>query len=194
MFTHIFHRLHSFFKHPRFFPLLIFNSVSCVCIHAVGDCLEQNLIERCAIPYDYSRTVKFAATGIFSGSSDHCWYYLLDRSFPGVKSRSVIIKVTLDQFFYTAFEIICFFIIYNLIDGKGFEGGVAELKGKFLEVLTVSYIFWPILQFINFKFVPLSLRVIYSEVMSLIWCMYLSWAKHRDTRNATVTNSKKRET
>ena len=191
MFTHILHRLRSFFKQPRFVPLLIFNCVSCVAIHAVGDCLEQKLIERRAVPYNYNRTIKFSATGLFSGTSDHCWYYFLDKGFPGVNNRTVFIKVTLDQFFYTAFEIICFFLLYNIIDGKGFKGGISELKEKFLEVLTVSYLFWPILQLFNFKFVPLSLRVIYSEVMSLIWCMYLSWATHRNILNATV---KKRDT
>ena len=193
MFTHIFHRLRSFFKHPRFLPLLFFNGVSCVVIHAVGDCLEQKLIER-QMPYDYHRTVKFAATGIFSGTSDHVWYYMLDKGFPGVNNRSVIIKVTLDQFFYTAFEIVCFFLIYNIIDGKGIKGGISELKEKYFEILTVSYVFWPILQLVNFKFVPLSLRVIYSEVMSLIWCMYLSWATHREFKHSTIGKSKKRDT
>lgn len=186
MFRNIFSRIGLFFKQPKFAPLLVFNGISCLAMDSLADCLEQKVIEKRPIPYDYDRTVKFATTGLFGSCSDQVWYYILERGFPGVGNKFVFIKVTLDQVFYSAFEIICFFIIYNLIDGKSFNGGIRELKEKFFEVLTVSYLVWPTLQIINFKFVPFSLRVLYSEAASLIWSIYLSWVKHRDSKQATT--------
>ena len=189
MFKHAFIRLQLFFKKPKFIPLLLFNGLSCVVMDSIADCFEQKIIENRPTPYDYNRTFTFSATGFFGGCSDHIWYYLIEKGFPGRTRRNITIKVTLDQFFYSAFEIVGFFILYNLIDGKGYREGIDELKKKFVETLTVSYLIWPIAQIINFTFVPLSLRVIYSEVVSLVWSTYLSWVKHRDC----ITESDVRE-
>lgn len=46
----------------------------------------------------------------------------------------------------------------------------------------VDWAFWPAAQFINFRFVPGSLRVLYVSFAALLWNIFLSYIKHDHVR------------
>jgi protein Mpv17 len=50
-----------------------------------------------------------------------------------------------------------------------------KLSSTYWPALSRNWMIWPIVQFINFKYVPLELRVLVVNVVSLGWNCYLSY-------------------
>ena len=89
--------------------LLLTNVVSGVMVDASGDYIVQKAIERSS-PYDYPRTGRMAAVGVYLTVPDHYWYKLLDRRFPGRTPKTVTLKVLLDCAIMGPVNIVLFYL------------------------------------------------------------------------------------
>lgn len=47
----------------------------------------------------------------------------------------------------------------------------------------MDVVFWPVVQVVNFYYLPTSLRLVYVNSMSLIWAIILSYFKHNVSDN-----------
>ncbi|KAI8050576.1 hypothetical protein BDF22DRAFT_777939 [Syncephalis plumigaleata] len=141
---------------------------------------------------DITRTARFAAYGFAIAPIIHHWYALLDRRFPlpvassGVDTRmntrmlgQVVKRVLGDQVMFAPVGLAVFFSIMTLFEG----GGVAQIKEKlktsYVSALSVNYMVWPAVQFVNFCFVPLLLRVPFVSAVSVFWNSYLSYLNNQ---------------
>ena len=50
-----------------------------------------------------------------------------------------------------------------------------KLQKSYISGLKANYMVWPLVQAINFKFVPLDLRVLVVNIVSLGWNCFLSY-------------------
>jgi len=50
-----------------------------------------------------------------------------------------------------------------------------KLEKHYWEGLKANYMLWPMVQFVNFKFVPLEHRVLVVNIVSLGWNCFLSY-------------------
>ena len=87
--------------------LLLTNTVVSVVVDGLGDVIEQKLERTC--PYDWPRTLRMAATGLFLGPISHYWYRWLDRVLPGKGTVTIAKKITLEQFTIAPAEIASFY-------------------------------------------------------------------------------------
>jgi len=55
--------------------------------------------------------------------------------------------------------------------------------------MIVNWKLWPAANFVNFKFVPVQLQVLFANFVALIWNTYLSWATSRDVTVEEITES-----
>lgn len=57
------------------------------------------------------------------------------------------------------------------------EGGSPsdKLAKSYVPALTANYMIWPLVQAVNFRFVPLHHRVLFVNVISIGWNCYLSF-------------------
>jgi len=74
----------------------------------------------------------------------------------------------------------CFYVGLSTLEGKGREAVFAEWRDKFPNTWAISVFIWPILQTINFKFVPAPYRPIYVGVFSFFWTTGLSGLKYSE--------------
>lgn len=56
---------------------------------------------------------------------------------------------------------------------------IPNLKQNVWAAMLVNWKLWPAANFINFKFVPPQLQVLFANFVALIWNFYLSWATSR---------------
>ncbi|EGC31015.1 hypothetical protein DICPUDRAFT_83072 [Dictyostelium purpureum] len=134
--------------------------------------IAQKLIEKKNI--DWSRVAKFTVWGLISSPLVHFWHIILDRLFRNIKGQyQTWGKMIVDQLVFAPFINIAFYTVLALLDGKP-KSILFKLYFDLFPTLKASWKVWPIAQFINFKFVPSHLRVLFGNLIGFLWGMYLA--------------------
>ncbi|CAG8495342.1 1499_t:CDS:10, partial [Scutellospora calospora] len=159
-------------------------STSTKSLHKIEEKIEKKLPS--SIPtnesFNYIRTLRFSSYGFLIAPVVHTWFSFLDRRFPlpqitispqinispqisvsknllATQMNVVIKRLTADQIVFAPFGLFLFFNIIGLLEGHD----INEIKEKFHEAyipaLKANYAVWPIVQLINFRFLPLRYRL-----------------------------------
>ncbi|KAJ2635500.1 hypothetical protein GGF40_003576 [Coemansia sp. RSA 1286] len=152
----------------------------------LGDVLAQTIEahnSKRRFNWDRSRTLRFIAWGSICAPIFHNWYLFLNRIYPitTLASKrnftiSVTKRVVTDQLVYAPLGIAGFFMAMNLMEGGGWQSGKKRLKEYFVPTLKANYAVWPVVQMVNFGFVPVLYRVPFSSIVSVFWNAFISWA------------------
>jgi len=113
------------------------------------------------------------------------WYHWLETAFPSTSPKVVVKKLVLDQFLLTPWVVVIFFVGMAALEGKRGEALLSELKQKGITTFILDCCYWLPVQYINFKFVPVWLRVTYIGVTTFIWLNVLSFIKSLPTTSNT---------
>ncbi|KAK3090139.1 hypothetical protein FSP39_009459 [Pinctada imbricata] len=165
--------------------LWITNTVASGSLLGLGDLITQNIEIRYARSkesdkpqkrhIDWKRAGRMLTVGITLGPVGHLWYsHLVDKLVKGAGVKVTLKKILADQTFAGPF-----FCRMNLLEGKGLNAGVEEVKEKFLTVYLMDWIIWPPAQFINFQYLPVKYRMVYVSFLTLCWNTILSYIKHK---------------
>ncbi|KOC67938.1 Mpv17-like protein 2 [Habropoda laboriosa] len=187
--------------------LLITNTVSCGLMMAAGDIIQQrseylkknkylpggtyvmaasleddkkfkNSMNFYVYTHDYVRTKNMTVVGLLQGPFHHWFYMILDRAFPGRNVMSVIKKTCLDQTIASPTCLGIFFVGLGVLEHKNFNAIYEEVKMKLYDTWKVDCCFWPPTQCVNFFFIPLRYRVLYTNFMTMIYDIFLSYIKY----------------
>lgn len=158
--------------------------------------------------------VKHASFSFVSVPMMHYYYGWIDKLFTGQEGAWVIlVQLLIDQALFSPFFYVVYYIYMGLVNNK--LGDVHRQITKelipvglllhlhphlfiatFLLLLTLpetsidSAKFWTVVQFINFKFVPTELRILFGNVCNLLWSVY--WLLQMDN-NAKKEDQKKKK-
>ncbi|XP_061481979.1 mpv17-like protein 2 [Rhineura floridana] len=164
--------------------LIITNTVSSGFLLGTADIVQQAL-ERRQNPtrkWDVDRAAHMFITGCSMGPLLHYWYFLVDKITPrkGLEHfKVVVIKVMIDQSFAPFFG--CwYFTMMGLLQGHSLADSLKEFREKFWDYYLAELTLWPAAQMVNFLFLPPHYRVLFVNVVTLGWNMYLSYLKHRN--------------
>jgi len=105
------------------------------------------------------------------------WYSWLDGKFPCTSGAVVSKKLLLDQFIFTPWVVVIFYVGMAWLEGKQGPESWLELQQKGVATFLLDCIFWLPVQFINFMFVPPWLRVAFIGVMTFLWLNVLAYIK-----------------
>ncbi|CAK9818529.1 Mpv17-like protein 2 [Anthophora quadrimaculata] len=187
--------------------LLVTNTVSCGLMMAAGDTIQQRseyLKKNKYLPsgtyvmaasleddkkfknstitdqysHDYVRTKNMTVVGFLQGPFHHWFYMFLDRVVPGRNVISVIKKTCLDQTIASPTCLGIFFVGLGVLEHKNFDVICEEVKMKLYDTWKVDCCFWPPTQCVNFFFIPLRYRVLYTNFMTMIYDIFLSYIKY----------------
>ena len=129
-------------------------------------------------------------------------YQVLDRTFPGHTGRIIAKKLIADQIIFSPICLLAFFftlclsrkVLRNADDAiisqniakdsqnhpnlenevKELNTLIEELRHKGILLYLSEWIIWPPAQFINFYFLPTQFRVLYDNLVSLLYDIYTS--------------------
>ena len=126
--------------------------------------------------HDWKRTADVAITGFtYSGPISHTWYAILE-AVVRIEHRllGILVRLMLDIVIFSPVAVGGYFTWRALLNGEGLDGVALNLKVKWEKALYASWQFWPIANIVNFSFVPVQFRVLYNNMLSLLWSGYLS--------------------
>ncbi|CAI2168797.1 13440_t:CDS:2 [Funneliformis geosporum] len=155
--------------------------------------------------FDFNRLGRITTYGFSIAPIIHTWFTFLDKRFPFnndnnmrplssqklllnkknflIKQNQMVFKrVLLDQIAFAPFGLCLFFGSIGILEGRDFEGIKQKFEEAYLPALKANYTVWPLVQFVNFKFLPLRYRVPFVSSVGVLWTAYLSLL------NSTTTN------
>lgn len=162
--------------------LLMTNTMTCGILLTGGDLIQQRIEKAMGTQssHDWARTSRMFAVGLSQGPPHHYWYVWLDRLLPKKDIRTVVLKIMCDQFVAAPFFAITFFFGMGILEDKRMSECWQEFVKKFPTVYLFDWCIWPPTQYINFVWIPPAFRVLYVNIVTVIWDVFLSYIKHYD--------------
>lgn len=144
---------------------------------ACGDQIAQNLIEKRKFKdINFKRTGHFACIGFFlAGPATRRWYGILDKHIGSKGGTVVLKKVACDQLLFAPTFLAVLLSAIGFSQGRDIQNLTAKLKNEYPDILLSNYKIWPMVQLVNFYFVPLQYQVLTVQSVALLWNTYISY-------------------
>jgi hypothetical protein len=160
--------------------------------------------------WDFKRTLRFAAYNFCVAPLGGKWYMFLDKYFPmpvvtGVVSKAIqnqamkkangiaIKRMITDQTLFAPAGLVVFFTAMGLSETGKWEGVKEKFRDAYVPALIANYKVWPLVQFINFKFMPLQYRLPFASSIGIVWNAYLSWLNNASKQEEQVLQKLEKE-
>lgn len=148
-----------------------------------------------AIEYDLIKTLHFCLFSVITTPAVCYWYEWLGRTFP-IRAgawwnrrstlKQVGLRVLMDQLCFAPLSLALMLIWMALLkfpfqNPQLLPNWITEdvnhhiFQKEFPQILLVNYYVWPFVQFVNFLLVPLQYRVVFVNVVGVVWNLYLCW-------------------
>ncbi|EPS65622.1 hypothetical protein M569_09156, partial [Genlisea aurea] len=151
-------------------------SVTAALIYAAADATSQKLVGEASEEYNIARTLRVAGYGmLLLGPSLHYWYNFMSRIFPRCDLLSTFQKIALGQTIYGPAMTALFFSINGAFRGENGSEIAARLKRDLLPTLINGAMYWPLCDFVTFKFIPVHLQPLVTNSFSFLWTIYLTY-------------------
>lgn len=145
-------------------------------IALASDLIAQRLGAPGRARVNWRRSLSIALYGlIWTGPSNHYWQLFLERLFP-TKNDPLrpAKKVAFEQLTFGPLNTIVFMVYISMIvEGRSWNATSLKIRADYPNVQLNGWRLWPLTQFINQSFVPLDLRVLWSNMVALLWTTYM---------------------
>ncbi|AEE82392.1 Peroxisomal membrane protein PMP22 [Arabidopsis thaliana] len=120
--------------------------------------------------------LKVIFAGGFLGPAGHFFHTYLDKFFKGKKdTQTVAKKVILEQLTLSPLNHLLFMIYYGVVIERTPWTLVRErIKKTYPTVQLTAWTFFPVVGWINYKYVPLHFRVILHSLVAFFWGIFLT--------------------
>ncbi|KAG9129821.1 hypothetical protein Leryth_016026 [Lithospermum erythrorhizon] len=126
--------------------------------------------------YDLLRTSRMAGYGLLLlGPTLHYWFNFVSKILPKRDLVSTLKKMALAQTIYGPFMTVVFFSGNAALQGERGDAIIARLKRDLKPTMINGVMYWPLCDFITFKFVPVHLQPLVSNSFSYIWNVYMTY-------------------
>lgn len=121
----------------------------------------------------------------FVGPVGHFWYEALDRfirhklQFQPKSLRFVSAKVALDGLICGPLDLLVFFTYMGFSAGKSVSQVKEDVKRDFIPALALEGGVWPLVQIVNFRYVPVRYQLLYVNIFCLVDSAFLSWLEQQ---------------
>lgn len=135
---------------------------------------------------DVKRTAIFTFLGgVLITPVLHVWYGFLGSRLPGVSTAAVAKRLALDQLGFAPTFLPVFLSSVLTLEGNA-EQIPDKLRADWWPVTKANWGVWVPAQILNFRFVPGSMQVLFSNVVGLLWNAYLSYVSHAEVPKALL--------
>ena len=152
----------------------------------VGQCIEQYHADTNANGIgglkhlDLDRLVRFSTMGMFlQAPATHYYYLALDYYLPPTPlpwTHTTFFKLAIDQTIYGPSYLFLVIVYLAIIEGSSWHNIQEQLQDNYWTTLFNSWFVWIPASVVNMAYVPPAFRVLYCNVVSGGWSIYLSLA------------------
>ncbi|KAG7540476.1 Mpv17/PMP22 [Arabidopsis thaliana x Arabidopsis arenosa] len=155
-------------------------SVTSSLIYIAADLSSQTIPQASVESYDLVRTARMAGYGLLIlGPTLHYWFNLMSRLFPKRDLITTFKKMAMGQTVYGPAMNVVFFSLNAALQGENGSEIVARLKRDLLPTMLNGVMYWPLCDFITFKFCPVHLQPLVSNSFSYLWTIYITYMASR---------------
>ena len=132
-------------------------------------------------PVVFSRILSAFLVGLlFFGPAANAWYEMIFKVLPSTSLVSTIQKAALGQIFFGP-TFTCVFFAAGLIESGTFSLGAwfSKIKNDLPGVWASGLGYWPLVDFISYKVVPVQWIPLFVNFCSFVWTIYLSLVANR---------------
>ena len=144
-------------------------------LSAISDVVSQKLtgIQKIQLKRLLFKVIFGAA---YLGPFGHFFHLILDKIFKGKRdSKTVAKKVLIEQLTSNPWNNLLFMIYYGLVvEGQPWVNVKAKVKKDYPSVQYTSWTVWPVVGWINHKFMPLHFRVVFQSLVAFFWGVFLN--------------------
>lgn len=156
-------------------PILT-KSVTSALIYTAADLSSQAIVRQSSEPFDFVRTLRMAGYGmIILGPTLHFWFNFMSKLFPRTDLFSTLMKMVMGQTLYGPAMTVIFFSFNAHLQGETGTEIVARLKRDLLPTFLSGVMYWPLCDFITFRFIPVHLQPLVSNSFSYLWTIYITY-------------------
>lgn len=116
----------------------------------------------------------FVYGALFQAPFAHNWFQVLDRLIPLGGSKSLLLKVLVDQSVAAPTYTAAFFMARGLLAGKTTDEMADKFQQDYPQAVAKAAVVFGGANLINFYFVPLQFRVLFVNCTAFAWNTYLA--------------------
>ncbi|KAJ4962941.1 hypothetical protein NE237_022880 [Protea cynaroides] len=155
---------------------VITKSITAAVIYTAADVTSQTITMTASESFDPIRTLRMAAYGmVIVGPSLHYWFNFVSKVLPMRDVVTTLKKMLMGQAIYGPCMSTIFFSVNAALQGENVTEIAARLKRDLLPTLKSGVIYWPICDFITFRFIPVHLQPLISNSFAYVWTIYLTY-------------------
>ncbi|KAI9124322.1 hypothetical protein K1719_005622 [Acacia pycnantha] len=165
-------------------PILT-KSVTSGLIYTAADLSSQTISLPSSEPFDFVRTLRMAGYGmIVLGPTLHFWFNFVSNLFPRRDLLSTLKKMAMGQVIYGPIMTVVFFSLNAFLQGENNTEIVTRLKRDVVPTMLNGAMYWPLCDFITFRFIPVHLQPLVSNSFSYVWTIYMTYMANLDKAEA----------
>ena len=146
----------------------------------IGDILSQQITKTKEDKWDYLRTLRMSFTGmVLMGPCLYFWHKGLEKYCRFEGTKGALQKLALDQFLYAPTMLCSVLILLGNLEGKDWKHIKHSISLGYFTILKTNYLFWPFVNFANFRFIPYIYRTVFINCAGICWSVYLSDFRNR---------------
>ncbi|KVI01909.1 protein SYM1-like [Cynara cardunculus var. scolymus] len=159
-------------------PILT-KSITSALIYTAADLTSQTMSRLSSSSeggYDVIRICRMAGYGlIILGPTLHLWFNFVSRVLPKQDLMATFKKMLMGQTIFGPIMTAVFFSVNAALQGESGEEIVARLNRDMVPTMINNVLYWPICDFITFRFVPVHLQPLVSNSFSYVWTIYITY-------------------
>ncbi|CAK7330091.1 unnamed protein product [Dovyalis caffra] len=134
-------------------------SVTSALIYIAADLSSQTISLPSSEPYDLVRTWRMAGYGLLIlGPSLHFWFNFVSKLLPKRDLITTFKKIIMGQTIYGPIMTVVFFSTNARLQGENIAEIIARLKRDLLPTMINGLMYWPVCDFVTFRFIPVHLQ------------------------------------
>ncbi|XP_013409105.1 peroxisomal membrane protein 2 [Lingula anatina] len=111
---------------------------------------------------------------VITGPLTHNFYSWLDTAVPKTASYAGLKRIVIDRFVFAPPFLLLFFYIVAILEGQSSDAAIQKIREFYWGALKMNWRVWGIFQYINVNYVPQQYRVLFANLVSLGWNIYLA--------------------
>ena len=85
----------------------------------------------------------------------------------------------LDQIIFAPYIAVSYLYWISMLEFQDIEKASSNVKVNLIEVLKMNYMFWPFVNYLNFRFIPFNFRIVVINLCAIAWNSYLAFRNQK---------------
>ncbi|GAB2222469.1 hypothetical protein Droror1_Dr00013691 [Drosera rotundifolia] len=155
---------------------LVTKGLSSSVIYTLSDVTSQLLTLKPSDSFDSIRTLRITFYGmLIMGPSQHLWFNFLSKTHPKSDMFTTFKKILAGQAIYGPCMNSIFFSYNAGLRGESRDEIFGRLKRDLFPTIRNGLMYWPVCDFLTFKFVPVHLQPLVNSSFAYVWTIYLTY-------------------